>query len=400
MLLDGRPREFIVPLDIELCARGYLLALARCGSAARRSAVENRLIARLFLVVLRTNDGEFRLFLSTLSLRLRRLCVGDFFRRGRCFRFGLRLLLLRFQLLLFLLLHARLLALLPLQSQRIFPFQFFLLLRVAQCAFFLPALLPFHAQVIQQFGQPHAQPAEGNAGHCHQHDCRRTNHHNHAAPDVQRLMQRPRKQRTNQSAALAFQRRHGERPRQKRAIAHARAIRCQSRVDVGKIKQLEHRFHKQENQRAVNQRPRIQLLFSEKHERYARPAQDDRQQQAEYAAQTAHGQHAAVQKSAVRRNELTDQCQQSQTEYGDSNDAARVCALLLFAASRSSALSGDRAFFLCRALCCLLRHLLPSNLYKNLQLGCRPNLPESISILKPRFSAQTRFNRRMHRILL
>ena len=305
MLVHRRAGKFVVPLDVELRAVRNRPALSRRGVLSRRPARDRRLIVRQ-LVLLPPHHGQRRLVLPPGRLvRLRRVLRRLRFKRladllvppALFFSF---IGLARGGLLLFLLLLQALLpALLPLDGQRVFALQLFLLPRVAQRVLLLPALPHLHAEIIRPFGYPHADPAERESRERHQRNRRREDEHDHAAPNVQPLIQRPRQQRADEAAALAIQRAHRERARQKRAVARLRAVRRQRRVHAGNAEKLEHGLHKQKNQRAEDQRSGAQLSFAEEHQHHARPADHHRQQQAEHAAQPAHNQHAPVEETAV-----------------------------------------------------------------------------------------------------
>ena len=304
VLIHGRAGKLVVPLDIELRPVGNGAALARRGCLFRRPARNHGLVVRP-LVLLRPHHGQRRLLLALwrlnrrfLRLVLRFKCFADFF-----IPLALFFPLLRFargSLLFFLLLlHALLPALLAFDGKRVFAFQFFFLPRVAKGVLLLPAFLPLHAEIVDPFGNPHAHAAEREARHRHQHDGRRKDQHDHAAPNVQRLIQRPRQQRADEAAALAIQRTHGERAHEECAVSRFHAVRGERRVHAGDAEQLKHGFHKQKNQRSEDQGLGAQLFFVEEDEHRARPAEHNRQQQAEHAAQAAHNQHAAIEEAAV-----------------------------------------------------------------------------------------------------
>ena len=383
MFVHGRAGKFVVPLDVELRAVGNLSALARRGVPFRRAAREHGAVVRPF-VFLWAHHGERRLFLAPCGfrrfgglIRLFRLkrpahlffLLSALFLFRRLFRCGFLLFLL--------LLQAFLPPLLPLDGQRVLAFQFFLLPCVAQRVFLLAALLHVHAEIVDPFGNPHADAAEREARHRHQHDGRREDEHDHAAPDVQRLIQRPRQQRADKAAAFAVQRAHRKRAHQKHAVVRFHAVRGQRRVHAGYAEQLEHGFHKQKNQRAENQRSCAPLFLPEKDEHRARPAEHHRQQQAEHAAQAAHDEHASIQKAAVRRNKLTQQRQKADAEHHNADNAARIRSLIVLSA-RLAPSAGNRALFLRRrALSRLFRHSL------SLQRGCGGLPPESAWGLRP-----------------
>ena len=304
MFIHGRAGEFVVPLNVELRPVGYGAALARRGGFSRRTARDHRLIIRP-VGLLRPHDGEFRLFLAPWQLGRRFLRLVLRFKRLSDFLIPLSFLLpgcrlARGGLLFFLLfLQALLSALLALDGERVFVFQFFFLPRIAQGFLLLAAFLSLHAEIVNPFGNPHAHAAERETRHGHQHNGCREDQNDHAAPNIHRFIQRPRQQRANETAALAIQRAHGKRAHEKRAVVRFGAVRRKRRVHAGNAEQLKHGFHKQENQRAENQRLCAQLFFVKEHEHRARPAKHHRQQQAEHAAQAAHNQHAAVEEAAV-----------------------------------------------------------------------------------------------------
>ena len=348
--LDALTGEFVVPLDVQR----HILADRRAPRLRRgplgglplgaRRLNRRHILRRGFCLHHLQRRPGLALAGGLLRLRLRIICRRLFLLPGvkRSLRLGFRALLFGGRLTLAL--NAPRLALL---GQFRLPAKRLLLALLTQRRTLLPLLAVGRAQVIQQLAQVHSHAAEGHAGQHHQHDCAGKDQHDHRAPNVQRLVQRPGQQRADQAAALAGEHRAFVRAQQERAVGR--------RLPVGKdcgghradLKELHERLDKQEQQRAADHGAQAHPSAGKEHQRHAHPAQHHRQQQTQRAAQTTGQHRRAVEQPAAGRDELADERQQAHAQDDDARHAARIDAALLLSAPRRAALAAHLSLAFC-----------------------------------------------------